>query len=160
MPAPSGGPLNVWRCCHTECFTRQNLHTWISACMSIIFAIKDIFLHKLRHLASLPPCCACVWWWRAAAQAALRSAHPDLDGRGCARFFWALKEKYFINNDLQEENITEEGEEDTEGYIFAMEATRRWQRSLGNFWYPHHRVNNIFLKGGPDALSYSRKYSS
>ena len=40
------------------------------------------------------------------------------------RFLWALKEKYLVNNDLQEENNTEEGEKDTEGYILVMEATR------------------------------------
>ena len=123
---------------------------YIHVCMSVIFAIKDIFFHKLRHLASLPPWCVCVWWWRSDT---LFSAHPDLDRRLCARFLWALKEKYLINNDLQEESITEEGEEDTEGYILAMEATRRWQRSWGSRreaerrWWPA-------ASSRPDAASH------
>ena len=157
MPAPSGDPLNIWRCCHTECFTRQNLHIWISACMSVIFAIKDIFFHKLRLLASIPP-----WWACGGAERGVYhvSVHSDLDGRGCAAFLWALKAKYLMNNDLQEENNTEEGEEDTEGYILAMEATRRWQRRWRLLIPSPSSEQYLFLKGGPDALSYSRKYSS
>ena len=128
------------------------IYEWISACMSVIFAIKDILFHKLRLLASIPPWWA--WWSGAAGTAVYRvSGQPYLEGRGCAASLWALKAKYLINNDLQEENNTEEGEEDTEGYILAMEATRRWQRSRG-------LNSTFFLKGGPDALSYSRKYSS
>ena len=35
-----------------------------------------------------------------------------------------LSEKCSVNNDLQEKSNTGEGEEDTEGYILVMEATR------------------------------------
>ena len=89
MSALSDGTLNVWECCHTERFTRQNMHTWIRTCMFVIFAIEDILYHELRHLAPLLVCVVAVGWWLARQRL---SVHPDVDARGCVHFLWALKE--------------------------------------------------------------------
>lgn len=88
--------------------------------MSVIFAIEDILFHELWHLASLRVWVAVVvaagqsgtgnksgkWLWL--------SAHPDLDREGCARFLLVLKEKNLVNNDLQKEKDSGEGEEPSE----------------------------------------------